>query len=104
MIAPGTSLAEMVSEAGLPRGARWMLIGSFCSFAGTGPGPNSPQRGEWGPSGWGERCGVSGPVLSQPEAWSPAWYGFQGRVWAMSKGPRGEGAAMTTRSGASCWG
>lgn len=108
MITPGTSLAEMVPEAGLQRGARRMLIGSFCSFAGTGPGPNSLQRGEWGPSGWGERCGVIGPVLSQLEAWSPAWYGFQGRAWQCPRGPGGwggggwEGGAMTARSGASC--
>lgn len=89
MITPGTSVAEMVSEAGLQRGARRMLMGSFYSFAGTGPGPDSPQRGEWGPSGWGERCGVIGPVLSQLEAWSPAWYGFQGRVWQCPRGGGG---------------
>lgn len=68
MITPETSLARMVSEAGLQRGAQRMLIGSFSSFAGTGPGPDSLQRGEWGPPGWGERCGVIGPALSQLEA------------------------------------
>lgn len=58
MVTPGTSLAEMVSEAGLQRGARRMLIGSSCSFAGTGPGPDSLKRGECGPLGLGERCGM----------------------------------------------
>lgn len=60
----GTSLAELAFEAGLQRGARRMLTGSFCSFAGTGPGPDSLKRGEWGPSGWGERFRVVFLVLS----------------------------------------
>ena len=30
-----------------------------------------------------------GPVLSQLEAWSPAWYGFQGRVWQCPRGGGG---------------
>lgn len=58
MVTPGTSLLEMVSEAGLQRGARRILMELSCSFAGTGPGPDSLKRGECGPSGWGERCGM----------------------------------------------
>lgn len=64
-----------------------MLTGLLCSFAGTGPGPDSLKRGEWGPSGWGQRCGVSGLVLSQQEAWSPASCEFPCRTWQCPEGP-----------------
>lgn len=63
-----------------------MLTVWFCSFAGTGPGPDSLKRGEWGPSSWGERNGVIGFVLSQPEAWSSALYGFLWPVWQFPEG------------------
>lgn len=76
MITAGASWAEMVSEEGLGRGARRMLTVCFCSFAGTGPGPDCLKRGEWGPSGWGERCEVIGFTLRESEAWSAALYEF----------------------------
>ena len=60
----GASWAEMVSEEGLGRGA------------GAGPGPDCLKRGEWGPSGWGERCEVIGFTLRESEAWSAALYEF----------------------------
>lgn len=63
MMMAGASWAEMVSEEGLGRGARRMLTVCFCSFAGTGPGPDCLKRGQWGPSGWGERYEVTGFTL-----------------------------------------
>lgn len=56
-----------------------MLIESFCSFVGTGPGPDSLKRGEWGPSGWGSFwAGVMEPCLRR----------FSGQGMAVSPGAR----------------